>query len=102
MAQRTSPSLPFVSLPSVPVATARPASPARQRTAKPPPTLFPAGDMPRRSPMLTVDQVAEHLAISTKTVRRWIIDGRLNVHRFGPQLRISERDLQAFVAQQRR
>jgi excisionase family DNA binding protein len=52
--------------------------------------------------MLTVDQVAEHLAISTKTVRRWIADGRLNAHQIGRQLRISERDLQVFVAQQRR
>jgi excisionase family DNA binding protein len=52
--------------------------------------------------MLTVDQVAEHLAISTKTVRRWIADGRLSVHRIGRQLRISGPDLQAFVAQQRR
>lgn len=45
----------------------------------------------------TVSQVAIHLAVSTKTVRRWISSGDLRVHRFGRQLRISETDLQAFI-----
>ena len=102
MSKPTTPSLPFLSLPSVSAASARPSPAAQRRTAKPAPTLAPAGGTPRHDPMLTVDQVAEHLAVSTKTVRRWIIDGRLSVHRIGRQLRISEPDLQAFLAQQRR
>ena len=46
---------------------------------------------------LTVDQVANHLRVSVKTVRRWVQSGELIHHRFGRQLRISEIDLQAFI-----
>jgi excisionase family DNA binding protein len=45
----------------------------------------------------TVAQVAELLAVSTRSVRRWIAAGELLAHKFGRQVRISEIDLRAFV-----
>ncbi|MGC1179179.1 MAG: helix-turn-helix domain-containing protein [Methyloceanibacter sp.] len=45
----------------------------------------------------TVAGVAELLAVSTRSVRRWIAAGELLAHRFGRQIRISELDLRAFV-----
>ncbi|MBT3358814.1 MAG: helix-turn-helix domain-containing protein [Rhodospirillales bacterium] len=47
--------------------------------------------------LLTISKTAEHLQVSTKTVRRWIDSGDLVAHRIGRQLRISEPDLQAFI-----
>ena len=52
--------------------------------------------------LYAVDDVAEQLGVSTKTVRRWIAAGELPVHRLGRQLRISEADLVAFIARSRR
>src|SRR4051812_46620963 len=46
---------------------------------------------------LTIPDVAELFKVSTKTVRRWIEDDELVVHRFNRQLRISERDLSIFI-----
>jgi excisionase family DNA binding protein len=45
----------------------------------------------------TVAQVADLLAVSTRSVRRWIARGELLAHKFGRQIRISELDLRAFV-----
>ena len=45
----------------------------------------------------TVAQVADLLAVSTRSVRRWIARGELLAHKFGRQVRISEIDLRAFV-----
>lgn len=45
----------------------------------------------------TVMQVAELLAVSTRSVRRWIAAGELSAHKFGRQIRISDIDLGAFV-----
>jgi excisionase family DNA binding protein len=45
----------------------------------------------------TVAQVAELLAVSTRSVRRWIAAGELSAHKFGRQVRISEINLKAFV-----
>ena len=45
----------------------------------------------------TVAQVANLLAVSTRSVRRWITGGDLPAHRFGRQVRISEIDLRTFV-----
>ena len=45
----------------------------------------------------TLDEVAAHLQLSTKTLRRWIKAGDLVAHRIGRKLRISENDLQAFI-----
>ena len=47
---------------------------------------------------LTVAQVAEHLNVTTKTVRRWIAAGGLKATRVGPKaLRVSQGDLQDFL-----
>jgi excisionase family DNA binding protein len=51
--------------------------------------------------LLTIDQTAEHLQVSTKTVRRWLKTGDLIAHRFGRQWRISESDLQVFIRMRR-
>ena len=47
--------------------------------------------------LLTISQTAEHLQVSTKTIRRWIDSGELIAHRFGRQWRISHADLQTFI-----
>ncbi len=47
---------------------------------------------------LTIAEVAERLSVSTRTVRRWITAGTLQVHRFGRLVRVSETDLVAFLA----
>ena len=43
----------------------------------------------------TIDEVAEMLSVSTRTVRRWIDRGDLVAHRFSAAVRISEADLRA-------
>jgi len=57
-----------------------------------------ASTLPR---LLSIETVAETLDVSTKTVRRWISQGELPVHRLGRQLRISEGDLAVFIARSR-
>jgi excisionase family DNA binding protein len=52
-------------------------------------------------PLLTISQTAEHLQVSTKTIRRWIKAGDLIAHRLGRQWRISHADLQAFIRMRR-
>jgi len=49
----------------------------------------------------SVAETAERLGVSTRTVRRWIEDDRLVVHRFGRAVRVSERDLRMFLAANR-
>ena len=51
--------------------------------------------------LLTIEQAAEHLQVSSKTVRRWIDTGDLIAHRFGRQWRISAADLQTFIRMRR-
>ena len=50
---------------------------------------------PRTEPtrLLTVATVADRCGVSLRSVRRWIADGRLPVHRLGRAIRIAERDL---------
>ena len=50
---------------------------------------------------LTVQEVADNLAVSAKTVRRLIDRGDLPRHKLGRQVRISERDFRDFVALRR-
>ena len=69
-------------------------------TTKAPPS--PRKHAPPERLLYAVDDVAEQLGVSTKTVRRWIAAGDLPVHRLGRQLRISEPDLVAFIARSRR
>lgn len=49
----------------------------------------------------SIAEVAERLGVNARTVRRWIGDGRLVVHRFGRSIRIAETDLRAFMAANR-
>jgi excisionase family DNA binding protein len=49
----------------------------------------------------TINDVADWLSVSPRTVRRWINAGDLVVHRFGGVVRIAESDLRAFSAAHR-
>ncbi len=46
--------------------------------------------------MLTVEEVAELLALSTKSIRRAIADGLLPHFRFGGAIRVAPEDLDAY------
>jgi len=46
----------------------------------------------------TVKAVAEALDVSSRTVRRWIENGDLAVHRVDSVVRVAEDDLRAFLA----
>ena len=52
-------------------------------------------------PLLDCNTVAIRLEISSKTVRRLIDRRELAVHRIGRLLRVSEADLQSYVARRR-
>jgi excisionase family DNA binding protein len=49
----------------------------------------------------TVAAVAALLAVSVRTVRRWIRRGDLVAHHFGSAVRIADSDLKSFIARQR-
>jgi excisionase family DNA binding protein len=49
----------------------------------------------------TIEQIAECVEASTRTVRRWIESGLLVEHRVNGLVRISETDFQAFLAAHR-
>ncbi len=51
--------------------------------------------------LLSIDSVAELCGVSAKTVRRWIAQRLIPVHRLGRQLRIGEPDLAAFLMRSR-
>jgi excisionase family DNA binding protein len=46
----------------------------------------------------SIAEIAERLHVNARTVRRWIKAKELVVHRVGSVVRISERDLQVFLA----
>ncbi len=46
----------------------------------------------------TIEQIADCLEASTRTVRRWIQEGRLVAHRINGLVRISDEDFQTFLA----
>lgn len=56
---------------------------------------------PARKPFLTVPEVARQLDVADRTVWRWIKREELRVHRFGRNVRISDDDFRAFLAQHR-
>jgi excisionase family DNA binding protein len=59
--------------------------------------------MPCKLPRLfDVDEVAQQIGVSTRTVGRWIKRGELHVHRLGRQLRIAEDDLMLFLIKNRK
>ena len=49
----------------------------------------------------TVEQVAEDLNVSPRSVRRWIRSKALVAHRFGASVRIAESERKAFIARHR-
>jgi excisionase family DNA binding protein len=55
----------------------------------------------RRGRLLPLQDVAEQIQVSIKTVRRWIERGLLPAHRLGRVLRVSEEDLDAFISRHR-
>lgn len=46
----------------------------------------------------SIDEVADYLGVSHRTIRRWIKDGKLRAHRFGRTVRTSCNDLEDFIA----
>jgi excisionase family DNA binding protein len=61
-----------------------------------------ATNLPSPVPRLfSVEQIAKLVGISGRTVRRWIDDKQLPVHRLGRLIRISETDFIAFVQSRR-
>ena len=46
---------------------------------------------------LTIDDVAQALDVSTRTVHRWIRSRQLVAHRFGRVVRIAPADFEAFL-----
>jgi excisionase family DNA binding protein len=81
------------------------------RTPKPPRqkgTLKPASHMrvpnTRSQPvgdLHTIDELAERWEVSTRTVQRLIKSGALRIHRIGRLVRISEADIEEFLAKKR-
>ena len=51
--------------------------------------------------LLSIAEVARYLGVSEKTIRRLLRDGLLRSYRVGRQLRISQEDLTAYLAQAR-
>jgi len=49
----------------------------------------------------TMEQIADCVGASTRSVRRWIEQGMLVAHRINGLVRISEADFQAFLATHR-
>ena len=47
-------------------------------------------------PMLTVEEVANEFRVCTRSVRRWIAEGDLAIHKFGRAIRVARGDLDAF------
>jgi excisionase family DNA binding protein len=49
----------------------------------------------------TIEQIANCVEVSTRSVRRWIKNGLLLAHKINGLVRISETDFQAFLAAHR-
>jgi len=58
-------------------------------------------NQPKSPKFYTIEQIAECVDSSTRTVRRWIANGLLIAHRINGLVRISEADFQAFLAAHR-
>jgi excisionase family DNA binding protein len=66
----------------------------KRRTGKGAITIAPA----RLSPLLTVAEVAEHLKVDPKTVRRAIKRGEMHFHYVGRQIRIPQDEVAVYLA----
>lgn len=53
--------------------------------------------MPKTDLFYRVNEIAERLDVSTRTVRRWIEMGFLRAHRLGRSVRVSDADLKTFL-----
>jgi excisionase family DNA binding protein len=51
--------------------------------------------------LLDVKEAAAYLSVSERFVRRLIFEGRIAVHRLGRHVRLSQRDLNAFIERAR-
>jgi excisionase family DNA binding protein len=60
--------------------------------------MRPSSRLPR---LLSVDEVARQLDVSTRTIRRWLLADYLSCHRLGRQIRIAEDELAAFIRNSR-
>jgi excisionase family DNA binding protein len=62
-----------------------------------------AGSNPASSSdrLLTVEQAAAALNVSPRFIRRLIFERRIAVHRLGRHVRLSQRDLSAFIERAR-
>ncbi len=49
----------------------------------------------------TIEQIADCVEASTRSVRRWIDEGLLVAHRINGLVRVSDQDFQAFLANHR-
>lgn len=56
----------------------------------------------KKNNFYTIKDVADLLAVSTRTVRRSIDRSELSAHDFGRSVRIAENDLKNFIARHRR
>jgi excisionase family DNA binding protein len=52
--------------------------------------------------VLTLDQVAERLQVSRRTINRLVAQGRIRTIKVGQQPRVTEREFEAFIASARR
>jgi excisionase family DNA binding protein len=57
-----------------------------------------SGERPRVPRFLTIDDIAQSLDVSTRTVRRLIKSGALVAHRIGGVVRVAEADFLTFLA----
>jgi excisionase family DNA binding protein len=46
----------------------------------------------------TINEIAELLGVSARTVHRWIEQKLLVVHRFGTSVRVADSDFKAFIS----
>ncbi|MCV2880367.1 helix-turn-helix domain-containing protein [Sedimentimonas flavescens] len=59
-------------------------------------------DTPSTAPLLSLDQTADLLQVSTRTLRRAIADQELAAHKVGRQWRIARKDLEAYLRRHRK
>ena len=62
---------------------------------------IPSKQKPKYRPFWTIQDLAENLDVSERTVYRWIDAGDLIVYRFGRSVRIADNDRRAFLAAHR-
>jgi excisionase family DNA binding protein len=60
-----------------------------------------SGERPRVPRFFTINDIAQSLDVSTRTVRRLIKTGALAAHHIGGTVRVSEADFAAFLATRR-